>query len=145
MVLTILISCRPSVPLQLEERDLVIGNVYRKLMEIESRLLPCGLHVVGIMPTAAEAVATLVNIGEINRPDNNPPVKVQGLCMCCPTASLHRCLFTSEAKACPSLTPSVLLVSRCMLSALTCHSKSLGQVLAVAQGLIPFHSLLCMS
>lgn len=62
--------------MQLEERDLVIGNVYRKLMEIESRLLPCGLHVVGIMPSAAEAIATLVNIGEINRPDNNPPVKV---------------------------------------------------------------------
>jgi cobalamin biosynthesis Mg chelatase CobN len=46
-------------------------------MEIESRLLPCGLHVVGIMPSAAEAVATLVNIGEINRPDNNPPIKVR--------------------------------------------------------------------
>lgn len=46
-------------------------------MEIESRLLPCGLHVVGCMPTAAEAVATLVNIGEINRPDNNPPIKVR--------------------------------------------------------------------
>lgn len=46
-------------------------------MEIESRLLPCGLHVVGIMPTAMEAVATLVNIGEINRPDNNPPVRVR--------------------------------------------------------------------
>ncbi len=33
-----------------------------RLMEIESRLLPCGLHVVGSPPTAAEAVATLVNI-----------------------------------------------------------------------------------
>ena len=64
---------------QLEQRDLVIGNVYRKLMEIESRLLPCGLHVVGIMPSAQEAIATLVNIGEITRPDNNPPVKV---CAC---------------------------------------------------------------
>jgi magnesium chelatase subunit H len=53
----------------------VVGNVYRKLMEIESRLLPCGLHVVGVMPTAEEAVATLVNIGEIDRPDNNPPIK----------------------------------------------------------------------
>lgn len=58
-----------------EERDLVIGNVYRKLMEIESRLLPCGLHVVGVPPTAEEAVATLVNIAEIDRPDNDPPVK----------------------------------------------------------------------
>jgi magnesium chelatase subunit H len=36
-------------------------------MEIESRLLPCGLHVVGVPPTAEEAVATLVNIAEIDR------------------------------------------------------------------------------
>ena len=43
-------------------------------MEIESRLLPCGLHVVGSPPSAAEAVATLVNIAEIDRPDNDPPV-----------------------------------------------------------------------
>ena len=43
-------------------------------MEIESRLLPCGLHVVGSPPTAAEAIATLVNIAEIDRPDANPPV-----------------------------------------------------------------------
>lgn len=58
-----------------ESRDLVVGNIYRKLMEIESRLLPCGLHVIGVMPTADEAVATLVSIGEIDRPDNNPPIK----------------------------------------------------------------------
>lgn len=43
-------------------------------MEIESRLLPCGLHVVGSPPTAAEAIATLVNIAEIDRLDNDPPV-----------------------------------------------------------------------
>jgi magnesium chelatase subunit H len=55
--------------LTIDERDLVIGNVYRKLMEIESRLLPCGLHIVGVPPTAEEAVATLVNIAEIDRPD----------------------------------------------------------------------------
>ena len=42
-------------------------------MEIESRLLPCGLHVVGQPPTAAEAIATLVNIAEIDRVDNDPP------------------------------------------------------------------------
>jgi len=58
-----------------EERDLIIGNVYKKLMEIESRLLPCGLHVVGVPPTAEEAIATLVNIAEIDRPENNPPVR----------------------------------------------------------------------
>ena len=61
--------------LDIEERDLIVGNVYRKLMEIESRLLPCGLHVVGCPPTAEEAIATLVNIAELDRPDNTPPIK----------------------------------------------------------------------
>ena len=50
-----------------QERDTVVGSVYRKLMEIESRLLPCGLHVIGKPPTAAEAVATLVNIAALDR------------------------------------------------------------------------------
>ncbi|NEO27285.1 MAG: magnesium chelatase subunit H, partial [Kamptonema sp. SIO4C4] len=50
-----------------EERDNIVGLVYRKLMEIESRLLPCGLHVVGKPPTAEEAVATLVNIASLDR------------------------------------------------------------------------------
>lgn len=61
--------------LTIDDRDLIVGNVYRKLMEIESRLLPCGLHVVGCPPTAEEAIATLVNIAELDRPDNDPPVK----------------------------------------------------------------------
>ena len=50
----------PAKDLSMEQRDSVIGKVYRKLMEIESRLLPCGLHIVGVMPTAEEAIATLV-------------------------------------------------------------------------------------
>jgi magnesium chelatase subunit H len=45
--------------------------VYGKLMEIESRLLPCGLHVIGEPPTAVEAVATLVNIAALDRPEEN--------------------------------------------------------------------------
>jgi len=49
------------------ERDTIVGSVYRKLMEIESRLLPCGLHVIGKPPTAEEAVATLVNIAALDR------------------------------------------------------------------------------
>ncbi|PSB04266.1 magnesium chelatase subunit H [Merismopedia glauca] len=53
--------------LSAEERDNIVGIVYRKLMEIESRLLPCGLHVVGKPPTAEEAVATLVNIAALDR------------------------------------------------------------------------------
>ncbi len=54
-----------------EERDNLIGLVYRKLMDIESRLLPCGLHTVGRPPTAAEAVATLVNIASLDRPEDD--------------------------------------------------------------------------
>lgn len=49
------------------DRDTIVGMVYRKLMEIESRLLPCGLHVIGKPPTAEEAIATLVNIASIDR------------------------------------------------------------------------------
>merc|ERR1719174_270678 len=55
----------------LEERDLIVGKVYQKIMEIESRLLPCGLHTVGVPPTAEEAIATLVNIVSIDRPEGN--------------------------------------------------------------------------
>ncbi|MEM9212933.1 MAG: magnesium chelatase subunit H [Cyanobacteria bacterium P01_F01_bin.150] len=50
-----------------DERDNLVGKVYIKLMEIESRLLPCGLHVIGCAPTAEEAVATLVNIANLDR------------------------------------------------------------------------------
>lgn len=50
-----------------EERDNIVGLVYRKLMEIESRLLPCGLHVIGKPPSAEEAIATLVNISNLDR------------------------------------------------------------------------------
>lgn len=52
-----------------EERDSVVGKVYRRIMEIESRALPMGLHRVGVPPTAAESVATLVNIAQLDRPD----------------------------------------------------------------------------
>jgi magnesium chelatase subunit H len=56
--------------LSAEERDTLIGKVYIKLMEIESRLLPCGLHVIGKPPTAEEAIATLVNIAGLDRPED---------------------------------------------------------------------------
>ena len=46
-----------------------------RLMEIESRLLPCGLHIVGEPPSAMEAIATLVNIAEIDRPDLEKPIR----------------------------------------------------------------------
>ncbi|CAM9213486.1 unnamed protein product [Chrysoparadoxa australica] len=57
--------------MSLDERDTIVGKVYRRLMEIESRLLPCGLHTVGVPPTAEEAVATLVNIASLDRPEDN--------------------------------------------------------------------------
>ncbi|MEA5463456.1 magnesium chelatase subunit H [Leptothoe sp. PORK10 BA2] len=50
-----------------EDRDTIVGKIYIKLMEIESRLLPCGLHIIGKPPTAEEAVATLVNIASLDR------------------------------------------------------------------------------
>ncbi len=53
--------------LYLDGRDAVVGAVYRQLMEIESRLLPCGLHTIGKPPTAEEAIATLVNIAALER------------------------------------------------------------------------------
>ncbi|MBW4576649.1 MAG: magnesium chelatase subunit H [Aphanothece sp. CMT-3BRIN-NPC111] len=54
-----------------EERDNLVGSVYRRLMEIESRLLPCGLHVIGKPPTAEEAIATLVNIANLDRAEED--------------------------------------------------------------------------
>jgi magnesium chelatase subunit H len=53
-----------------EERDTLVGLVYKKLMEIEARLLPCGLHVIGKPPTAEEAIATLVNIASLDRAED---------------------------------------------------------------------------
>jgi magnesium chelatase subunit H len=50
-----------------EQRDHIVGQVYQRLMEIESRLLPCGLHVIGKPPSAEEAIATLVNIASLDR------------------------------------------------------------------------------
>merc|ERR1711871_512804 len=40
----------------IDARDKVVGKVYNQLMEIESRLLPCGLHTIGEPPTAEEAI-----------------------------------------------------------------------------------------
>jgi len=53
-----------------ENRDDIVGKVYSQIMQIESRLLPCGLHTVGVPPSAEEAVATLVNIAQLDRPED---------------------------------------------------------------------------
>merc|ERR1711871_1843205 len=57
--------------MDIDSRGQVVGKVYNQLMEIESRLLPCGLHTIGEPPTAEEAIATLVNIAGIDRPEDN--------------------------------------------------------------------------
>ena len=59
-----------SSSLDVEGRDALVGAVYRQLMEIESRLLPCGLHTIGKPPTAEEAIATLVNIAALEREED---------------------------------------------------------------------------
>ncbi len=56
--------------LELGDRDSVVGAVYSQLMEIESRLLPCGLHTIGKPPTAEEAIATLVSIASLEREED---------------------------------------------------------------------------
>ena len=53
-----------------EGRDSIVGKVYAQIMQIESRLLPCGLHTVGVPPTAEEAIATLVNIAQLDRAED---------------------------------------------------------------------------
>jgi magnesium chelatase subunit H len=58
-----------------EGRDDIVGKVYSQIMQIESRLLPCGLHTVGVPPTAEEAIATLVNIAQLDREED----KIEGL------------------------------------------------------------------
>jgi len=58
-----------------EQRDYIVGKVYSQIMQIESRLLPCGLHTVGVPPTAEEAIATLVNIAQLDRPED----EIEGL------------------------------------------------------------------
>ncbi len=55
----------------LEERDNFVGQVYNKLMEIESRVLPCGLHVIGEPPKLAEAADVLASIVSFDRLEDN--------------------------------------------------------------------------
>lgn len=53
-----------------DRRDRLVGLIYKKLIEIESRLLPSGLHTIGKPPTSQEAIATLVSIASLDRVDN---------------------------------------------------------------------------
>jgi magnesium chelatase subunit H len=54
-----------------EERDEFVGKVYKFLMEIEDRLVPCDLHVVGTPPTAMEVIDTLCGVASFDRPEDN--------------------------------------------------------------------------
>merc|ERR1712176_387047 len=58
-----------------ENRYSITGKIYSQIMQVESRLLPCGLHTVGIPPTAEESIATLVNIAQLDRPED----EIEGL------------------------------------------------------------------
>lgn len=59
----------PTSPFPNPPSPCPLKQVYQKIMEVESRLLPCGLHTVGVPPTAEEAIATLVNIASLDRPE----------------------------------------------------------------------------
>ncbi len=59
-----------AAQLSQDDRDNIVGKIYIKIMEIESRLLPCGLHIIGKPPTADEAIATLVNIASLDREED---------------------------------------------------------------------------
>jgi magnesium chelatase subunit H len=64
----------------LEERDNVIGMVYNKLMEVESRVLPCGLHVVGNAPKIEDVTDVLTSIASFDRPEENLKSILRILC-----------------------------------------------------------------
>ncbi|CDF41351.1 magnesium chelatase subunit H [Chondrus crispus] len=65
--------------MDMETRDLLVGKIYKKLIEIESRLLPSGLHTIGKPPTAQEATATLVSIASLDRLDAKAEISVKSL------------------------------------------------------------------
>ncbi|MFN9858733.1 MAG: cobaltochelatase subunit CobN, partial [Pseudanabaena sp.] len=66
--------------MSLEERDNVIGQVYNKLMEIESRVLPCGLHVVGEPPKVEDVTDVLTSIASFDRPEDNMKSLLRIMC-----------------------------------------------------------------
>tara|TARA_B100000700_G_scaffold36280_1_gene35475 strand:+ start:1331 stop:5284 length:3954 start_codon:yes stop_codon:yes gene_type:complete len=66
----VLLPNNDASELNIEQRDALVGAIYSQLMEIESRLLPCGLHTIGMPPTAEEAIATLVNIAALEREED---------------------------------------------------------------------------
>ncbi len=66
--------------MDLEGRDNVIGQVYNKLMEIESRVLPCGLHIVGEPPKVEDVTDVLTSIASFDRPEDNMKSLLRIMC-----------------------------------------------------------------
>jgi magnesium chelatase subunit H len=56
--------------------------VYNKLMEIESRVLPCGLHVVGEPPKVEDVTDVLTSIASFDRPEDNMKSLLRIMCEC---------------------------------------------------------------
>ncbi|KAL7549160.1 hypothetical protein ACHAWF_012422 [Thalassiosira exigua] len=65
----------------LERRDDIAGKVYSQIMQIESCLLPCGLHTVGVPTTADEGIPRVVaasigrDVNDVYRGNNNGVLK----------------------------------------------------------------------
>lgn len=55
--------------LSTNERESVVGKVYSKIIETEFRLIPCRIHVIREPASTMEALATLVNIAPLDRPE----------------------------------------------------------------------------
>ncbi len=55
------------------QRDEFVGLVYKQLMEIEERLVPCVLHTIGVPPAVSEVVDTLVGVASFDRPEMEIP------------------------------------------------------------------------
>lgn len=66
--------------MSLEERDNIVGQVYNKLMEVESRVLPCGLHVVGEAPKLEDITDVLSSIASFDRPEEKVKSLLRILC-----------------------------------------------------------------
>ncbi len=53
--------------------DIFVGLVYKNLMEIEERLVPCDLHTIGVPPSVNEVVDTLASVASFDRPEMDLP------------------------------------------------------------------------
>jgi magnesium chelatase subunit H len=59
------------LPSTVSQHDMFIAKLHAHLMEIESRLIPTGLHVVGEAPSREELADLLLAVGEYDRPEQN--------------------------------------------------------------------------